>query len=200
MDLKEQKQRLKNAIKERLERMSDNDRKVESRSMCKQLLMNLPHEPLNICAYYPLRDEADVRPALLNMLEMNMRVFLPCFEDGKLAFRQITTIKNLREGPFHIPEPEKDAALLKVEELDYALIPGRGFNKRGDRIGRGNGGYDKWLKTLRAANTKVKVWGIALDCQIHDDIPMEAHDQPMDGIVLARGFVDCALERAKKKA
>ncbi len=198
MDIKDQKHRLKTAIKERMSRVSDGERRAESRSLCKQLVQALPAEPVTFCGYIPLTDEVDLRPAMLTLLEQGCTLFLPCFEDGKLVFRQATSLENLHEGPFHIPEPPKDAPRLHLQDLQYAIIPGRGFNHRGDRIGRGNGGYDKWLSVLRKENPNAQVWGVALQTQIHNDIPVESHDEPVDALVTARGFIDCRAERAKR--
>lgn len=191
MHLPTQKQRLRDATKERLERLSTTDFNAESRSLCKQLLKLLPTEPSVICAYYPIKQEVDIRMALEEILKRGHKLYLPVFEKTKMTYRRAEDLKNLPVGSFHIPEPPKNAPDVVLEEIDYVLLPGRAFDRKGGRLGRGNGGYDKWIKLLKEKNTKAKMWGIALEAQITNEVPMEAHDVPVDAVVTARDFIDC---------
>ena len=136
--------------------------------------------------YVPMSDEADIRPMLDEVIKTH-RLFLPVIEGGKLAFRQATDLDTLVPGPFQIPEPPLGNPLLDVTQPAIVLVPGRAFDRKGDRMGRGNGGYDIWIRAARKANTAVKFWGIALECQIVQDVPLEAHDEKVDAIVTARG-------------
>ncbi len=68
------------------------------------------------------------------------------------------------------------------------LVPGRAFDAKGARLGRGNGGYDKWIAQERSRNAPYQYWGVAFECQVVDEVPVEAHDQKLDAVVTARGF------------
>jgi len=99
-------------------------------------------------------------------------------------------MEELIPGRFDIREPLRSNPELKLEDVDYVFVPGVGFDRNGHRLGRGNGGYDRWLAKLRAVNPNVKVWGIAFEFQLTDSVPIEAHDQIMDGIFTARGLIE----------
>lgn len=58
------------------------------------------------------------------------------------------------------------------------LVPGLGFTAHGARIGRGAGFYDRLL-----AGTNAVRFGVGLDVQIVPQLPVEAHDLPMDYVV-----------------
>ena len=59
-------------------------------------------------------------------------------------------------------------------------MPGLAFDAEGFRLGRGKGHYDRLLPTLRPEAPR---WALALGPQWVDALPVEAHDQPLDGIL-----------------
>ncbi len=188
MSIPEKKSGLRAAIKERLSHLSAKDRSAESRSVCRRILEALPKEPITLCAFYPLSDEADILPLFGELLKRGDSIFLPAHEAGKLLFRKLSSIENLVPGDFGIPEPPMENDRLEAKDLTIALVPGRAFDHSGNRLGRGNGGYDIWIRKQREENPKTQFWGVALECQLTQEIPCEAHDEKVDAIVTARGL------------
>ncbi len=186
MHPRDEKEHLRQAIKERLSHQSDNERHAESRTVCREILKLLPKEPITIAAYFPLKDEVDVRPLLLTLFQKGCDVYLPRFE-GRLVFRKAHDLKNLPAGQFSIPEPLPSSPLLDPKNLNIALIPGRAFDRQGHRLGRGNGGYDIWIREQRKKNPSTHFWGVCLEAQLAEKIPMEEHDETVDAVVTARG-------------
>lgn len=84
---------------------------------------------------------------------------------------------HLELGSFHIEEPVGDD-VVDTSILDLIVVPGVAFDRRGGRLGRGKGYYDRLLSGTRA--TKI---GVAYHFQLLDEIPVEAHDVPMDMII-----------------
>lgn len=189
MDPRSAKSDLREAIKQRLSRMKDHERAAESRSICRRILQNIPQQPSTIAAFFPLTDEADIKPLLPELEKLGHRVFLPCVEKGKLAFRKMATPDTMKKGAFGVMEPPDDAESLDPHELSIALIPGRAFDEFGNRMGRGNGGYDVWMRTQRSLNSQTRMIGVALECQLTHEVPMEEHDERVDAIVTARGLM-----------
>ncbi len=186
MHISEEKQALRESIKQRMSRISQKDRDAEERSLLKRIHVFLGDTPKTIAAFIPLTDEVDIRPLLTELLAKKWTLFLPRFEGGKLAFRQAETLTGLMPGQFGIPEPSLSSALLNPEQLDVVLVPGRAFTKDGKRLGRGNGGYDVWIRTQRAAHPQTKFVGIGLECQVIEHIPVEPHDEAVDTVLTAR--------------
>ncbi len=189
MDVKKAKADLRDAITDRLRRMKPNEHAAESRSLCRRILGALPPAPVTICAFSSLNDEPDIFPLLTELLKRGDHVFLPAHEGNKLAFRQITDMKELTPGKFGILEPSLEGS--KPENIDIALIPGRAYDRQGNRLGRGNGGYDIWLRYARKEHPGMQAWGVILECQLVHDIPMEPHDERVDTVVTARGLMAC---------
>ena len=187
MDIQEQKRTLREAMKQRLQSFSSKEREAESRTLQRTLLKLLPDDLQILAAYMPLSDEPDIRPLLEELLSKGVRIFLPRFEGGGLVFREAKDLQSLTTGALNILEPPSHAPLLDPHVLTHVLVPGRAFDRLGNRLGRGNGGYDKWISIQKEANPATKFWGVCFECQIVSEVPVEDHDAKMDAIVTARG-------------
>lgn len=189
MDPSQQKQHLRNRIKERLAHLNEKDRQAESRSICRRILAELPAEPGVLCAYATMPSEADVSHLFPPLLEQGWKIFLPRFAGAGFEFRQLLAPDALAPGMYRIPEPPASAPLLDPSEATVVLLPGMAFDRRGNRLGRGNGGYDKWLGKVRRNNPSLHVIGVALDCQMVNAIPEEPHDQKVDAVATPRELI-----------
>jgi 5-formyltetrahydrofolate cyclo-ligase len=195
MDIASQKQRLREAVSDRMKTLPERDRQSESRSLCRRVLENLPAGVKTVAAFYPMRSEADIVPLLQEFLKRGIRVFLPRMEGKTFSYRLMTSMETLAPGSLRIPEPDSDAPVLDEKELDLALIPGAAFDRDGNRLGRGNGGYDIWLEKARKENPGLKVWGVALDRQVVNVVPVQPHDRPVDAVVTQRELMKTPAER-----
>lgn len=83
----------------------------------------------------------------------------------------------LELGTFHIEEPTGHD-LTDPAEIELVVVPAVAYDRKGRRLGRGKGFYDRFLKTTKA--TKV---GIGYEFQLLDEIPSEPHDISMDIVV-----------------
>ncbi len=187
MHIQDEKAHLRQSIKDRILRMSDGDRAAESRSICRRIIENMPEGTKIVCGYVALKDEVDLQLAIDELLQHGIELYLPRFDRMELTFRQVTDMKSLIPGELNIREPGFDCPLLERKNADVILVPGRAFDRGGYRIGRGNGGYDKWISKQRTLNPQTKYWGIAFECQLLNEIPTEPHDEKMDMIMTARG-------------
>ncbi len=182
----EAKQQLRDAITQRLSRMDEQARQAESRSVCRRVLEKLPPGPIIIAVYAALKSEVDLTLLIDELLKREATIFFPKYEGGKMVFRSATSMKELKAGQFGILEPPSSNPLLDASSLDYAIIPARAYTKKGKRMGRGNGGYDIWIRAQRKMNPKTQFWGVCFEAQLVDDLPMEEHDETVDAVVTAR--------------
>ena len=83
----------------------------------------------------------------------------------------------LELGSFHIEEPTGNEVTDPME-IELVVVPAVAYDKKGARLGRGKGFYDRFLKSTKA--TKV---GVCYDFQLYDELPTEPHDIGMDIIV-----------------
>lgn len=80
-------------------------------------------------------------------------------------------------GAFHIEEPQGDD-VVDPAEIELVIVPAVAYDRRGNRVGRGKGFYDRLLADTRA--TKI---GVAYDFQLVEDIEADLHDVPVDFVI-----------------
>lgn len=91
---------------------------------------------------------------------------------------------DLAPGPWGIRQPRPGTCEpVELSGVDFVLVPGLGFNAKGDRLGYGRGYYDRLLAGRRAGTALVAG---AFHLQVVDRIPVEAHDVRIDMLVSER--------------
>lgn len=88
--------------------------------------------------------------------------------------------KSWVNGAFGIEEPaDSSSKLLSIHDLDACLIPGLAFDRRGTRLGRGLGYFDRALEGFKG----LKV-GLSFQSQMFtENLPRESIDVSMDVII-----------------
>lgn len=128
-----------------------------------------------ILMYHSLPDELDTRRFISKWKERK-QFFLPRVNGVNLEILPYDESR-LEIGSFHIEEPS-GTDVHPVEEIEVIVVPGVAFDRRGRRLGRGKGFYDRLLATSKA--TKI---GVGYDFQLVDEIPAEEHDIPMNMVI-----------------
>lgn len=134
-----------------------------------------------IFAYFPLGNEADVRPVVREAWRRGKRVAFPKVFGEAMAFFEIRDFSQLHPGTFGVMEPEETFPAEWEDGL--MLVPGVAFDRRGSRMGFGRGYYDRYL----AAHPGCIRMGIAYELQVADEIPVEQTDIPLDILVTETG-------------
>jgi 5-formyltetrahydrofolate cyclo-ligase len=100
------------------------------------------------------------------------RIMNPCL---------LTSGAKLEKGPYGVREPvEHDP--IDIKNLDLVIVPGLAFDKKGNRLGRGKGCYDMFLKRLSSTTSSI---GLAYDFQILPSIPTTKADVSVDRVIFA---------------
>lgn len=131
-----------------------------------------------LAGYWPMRAEADPRPA---MAAHDGPLCLPVVPGRAvpLIFRQWSPGDPLDRGPMGTAHPPETAAQVTPSVL---IVPLAAFDRRGHRLGYGGGYYDRTLQGLRAAGPVTAI-GLAFAGQELPDLPDEPFDQPLDMVV-----------------
>lgn len=142
-----------------------------------------------ITVYVDYRNEVQTRLLIQRLLDLGKTVALPVadFTTCTLTFTAITTLSCLIETNKRLWEPDPCVGPeVPAEDLDLILTPGAAFDRQGYRMGYGGGFYDRLLNRRRPG---VPAIGLAFSEQLVDALPVEAHDQKLDGIVTDAGVL-----------
>ena len=89
--------------------------------------------------------------------------------------------KELEIGPFGIKQPKKDQIKpINLEDIDLVVVPGLAFDRKNNRLGRGGGYYDRFLKKLPSSASTV---GLAFDFQIVENLPVTSLDVKVQALL-----------------
>lgn len=100
----------------------------------------------------------------------------------------------LELGAFYIEEPTGDDT-VSPSDIELMVIPAVAFDRKGNRLGRGKGFYDRLLSSTDAAKI-----GVAYEFQLVESLPVEPHDVPMDMVITQSETLILHPERVKKSA
>lgn len=136
----------------------------------------------NIVAYWSMPDELPTQK-IIETLGTSHNIFLPVIVGQTLSLRLYEGTKRLIKEPrFGVMQPISSVELLPDAARQTAiLVPGIAFAPNGQRIGHGNGYYDRMLVQYLTA---YKI-GIAFVGQHYHRLPVEPHDVPMDRVIFA---------------
>lgn len=143
-------------------------------------------EGLLISAYAGYGDEIDPLPLIQALSQKGHRFCLPCVQEKgqPLIFRAYALGDAVRLGVWNIPEPLSSAPIVHPDVL---LVPLLGFDRQGNRLGRGAGFYDRTLNEARAAR-QITAIGLAYAVQEVPQIPCGPHEAHLDAIVTDQGY------------
>lgn len=178
--------------------VSEADRAAEARALCDHLPAVAGAGEV-VCAYVPVGAEPG-SPALVDRLrEQGARVLLPVSRTGAggeaLPLRWGEYVPGaLVRGRFGLWEPA--GPLLEPQAVAQAaalLVPALAVDRRGVRLGRGGGYYDRSL-CLCAPGTRLIA--VVRDNEVLDELPSEPHDVRMThALTPGRGLVALGVVR-----
>ncbi|HSS26297.1 MAG TPA: 5-formyltetrahydrofolate cyclo-ligase [Mycobacterium sp.] len=170
-------------------------RAKEARMLCEQL------EPVvssgnTVCAYVPVGTE----PGSIEMLDMLLRrsgrVLLPVArttaDETPMPLRwgeyRPGALIAGRWGLLEPPEPWLPESTLA--EASLVIVPALAVDRRGIRLGRGRGFYDR---SLDGRNPQTRLIAMVRDVEFVDELPAEPHDVPMTHALTPRRGVVALL-------
>jgi len=175
------KTQLRTALLAARRAVPDAVREAEVRALCDQLPGVVGPDEI-VCAYVPIGAEPGTLAMVDRLRELCARVLLPVTrtgDDGQplpLLWGEYVP-GALVSGRFDLLEPAEP--VLGSETVGLAsvvLVPALAVDRRGVRLGRGGGYYDRSLSLCRP---DARLIAVVRDEEIVDELPSEAHDVRM---------------------
>ncbi|WP_174562555.1 5-formyltetrahydrofolate cyclo-ligase [Nocardia acidivorans] len=130
-----------------------------------------------VCAYVPVGSEPGSIAMLDALRATGARVLLPVTgEPGPLSWAEYLGPERLRRGRFGLREPDGEPIADALGLAEVIIIPALAVDRRGSRLGRGAGYYDRSLGTSRA---DARLVAVVRDDEVVGNLPEEPHDHRM---------------------
>ncbi len=177
-------------LKKRLS-LSSEDIRDKSRQVFLNLAETVEYKnSQNIMFYVATRSEVQTEEMIKTSIKMGKNIFVPIIltECTNLAPSKIYDFDNeLEKGKKGILEPKREYCRLSPpEDIDLIIIPGVAFDLNGNRIGRGFGYYDNFL---RKTCTSTKIIALAFEMQTVEKIPNDKNDIPVRKIITEKRII-----------
>ena len=180
----------KGAVREEIRRLlaawPKEDRRKASEGIFQTLTARPEWDQTRVLGLYlSLPDEPETRDLIRRAWDQGKKVALP-----KTDIRHGLTWWEILPGPLPAletlwePLPGNHVS-IRPESIEGFCVPGRAFDARGVRLGRGGGHYDR---ALASRSREAWVAGLFFRIQEVENLPREAHDIPLPAVVTEQGW------------
>ncbi len=163
--------------------ISAEQRSEKSRKACENLIsMEQFQQASTVMMFVPLPHEVDTSEAILHAWQLRKVVAVPkiSWQQRHMIAVQINSLETgfstaasgLRTPISGVPVP--------FGEIDLVVTPALGFDRKGNRLGRGGSYYDRFFANAELKATRC---GFGFAEQLLDSIPVTDHDEPVDILV-----------------
>lgn len=191
------KEELRASIRRKMIRMRENlseeTLRQNSREITKRLVaLEAFRSCQNILIFLSLPGEVQTEEIIRISLASGKKVYVPLV-DAKRKRLEISELPGLdiefEAKRFGIREPGPDYINIQLPAvLDFVLVPGLAFDRKGGRIGFGAGYYDRFLKEVSDRVVRV---GVAFNFQVLESVPQTELDVPVQNILTESETIVC---------
>lgn len=188
------KKELRREIKQRLAELSRKDRVDMSKQICRHLLATDVFQKASVVmSFLSLPHEVDTTPIILHAWQQGKTVAVPkvSWEQRHMIPVEIQSLETEMETGNHGLRNPSTGVPVPFEEIDLVLTPGLGFDRQGNRLGRGGAYYDRFFKT---PGLHAERWALSFSVQILEQIPADEKDVPVNAIVTENEIISCTNE------
>jgi 5-formyltetrahydrofolate cyclo-ligase len=173
---------LREMLLKKRQSLSRAERSQKSRVIFRSIRQHpLFQQAVRVACYYDVTPEVMTRPFLGKIIR-EKKLFLPRVDSLKktLTLHRVTALKrDLKKGTYAIWEPKRGCSKMVAGQMDLIIVPGVGFDRQGNRLGRGGGYYDGLLRRSK----KVYKIGICFREQLVKKVPMTRRDVPVNEVI-----------------
>ncbi|XP_022255094.1 5-formyltetrahydrofolate cyclo-ligase-like isoform X4 [Limulus polyphemus] len=188
--LRAAKEAIRAEVKKKLKVMSKDEKFCQSKLITDKLInYDRFKNSHRISIYLNTDHEVQTNGILEYIFKMGKECFIPKY-DQHMDMVKLHSLEDLSKLPltkWNIRQPADDdhrEEALATGGLDLMVIPGLAFDKRGGRIGSGQGYYDIYIdRCLHDPSGRPYLLGLAFQEQMLHSIPMDEHDIIADDIL-----------------
>ncbi|XP_032692704.1 5-formyltetrahydrofolate cyclo-ligase isoform X2 [Lontra canadensis] len=187
------KRSLRAELKQRLRAMSAEERLRQSRLLAQEVMAHSQYQKSKrISIFLSMPDEIETEEIIKDIFRQGKTCFIPRyqFQSNHMDMVRLASpeeISTLPKTSWNIHQPREDEVreeALLTGGLDLIFVPGLGFDEHGNRLGRGRGYYDAYLKRcLREQDVGPYTMALAFREQICLQVPVDENDVKVDEVL-----------------
>jgi 5-formyltetrahydrofolate cyclo-ligase len=134
-----------------------------------------------VAAYISVGSEPATRALVFALWKRGSYVLLPILQaGGDLDWASYEGPDSLVPGPHGLLQPaEPSRGVTAVTSADLVIVPALAVDRRGNRLGRGGGSYDRALARVGPAVPPI---ALLYDRELVDEVPAARRDQPVRAV------------------
>jgi len=175
--------------------LPDASRKDKSRKACDNLIATEQFQRAStVMLYLSLPHEVDTSEVILHAWQLGKTVAVPqiSWEQRHMLPVGITSLETgFSTGKWGLRNPVGGVP-IPFAEIDLVVSPALGFDRQGNRLGRGGAFYDRFFGNRELTASRC---GLAFAEQVVDSIPVTDGDEPVDFLVTDEGIVNCTAQK-----
>ncbi|MDD4991594.1 MAG: 5-formyltetrahydrofolate cyclo-ligase [Paludibacter sp.] len=178
-----EKKIIRQQISDLKKKISETDMQSEADILFSKI-ENLPEfkAATTILMYWSTPDELPTHQIVRKWCYNKIIILPSVINEHEMEFKRYFAIGKMRKGNLGIEEP--DSIESYKGKFDLVIVPGVAFDRKGNRLGRGKGYYDKFL-----SENKILKIGVGFNFQLLDYVPVTRDDIKMDKIITATEIV-----------
>lgn len=183
---------LRHEIKGRLTAMSATARIAKSKAICRQIVESEQfHRAGVVMAFLSLPHEVDTTLLILHAWQQGKTVAVPkiSWEQRHMIPVEITSLETgLHTDHMGLRNPVNGNP-IPFQDINLVITPGLGFDRSGNRLGRGRAYYDRFFAGDKITAAR---WGVSFTEQLCETIPHDATDIAMHAVVTEEEIIQTA--------
>ncbi|KAM8804514.1 5-formyltetrahydrofolate cyclo-ligase-like [Eudromia elegans] len=196
--LRAAKRALRAELRRRLRALGEAEKQRQARLLSRKVIDHPKYQASKrIAIFLSMPDEIQTEEIIKDIFKQGKECFIPRYKPDSnhmdmLKLASVEDISSLPLTSWNIHQPSDDDNVreeaLSGGGLDLIFMPGLGFDKKGNRLGRGKGYYDTYLeRCVKHPSGKPYTIALAFREQICESVPVTENDVPIDEIL----YEDC---------
>lgn len=195
--INDNKKKIRKRMHELIESRSDEELESLSRNIIERLFrLSLWKNSECILTFLSMRGEVNTEPLISRAVTEGKCIGIPRINGENINFYEIIehagALKSeynskLKLNKFGIREPVEGLPLIEPaaypDKRFLVIVPGLGFDREKNRLGRGRGYYDRYISGLKKSAGNFSLLAICFAFQLIDEIPVSNYDEKVDCIV-----------------
>jgi 5-formyltetrahydrofolate cyclo-ligase len=184
------KRDVRTSMRAALAAMTADERHEASAAACERLMgLEAVERASVIMLYMPLASEVDLTPAAVRCFRGAKTVCVPKVDWSRrdMAAAEVSSFDDhVMDVDEHGLRSPRESRPVIPGLIDVVVVPGLAFDARCNRLGRGGGYYDRFLRRRRRGALAI---GLAFDLQVIDAVPADDRDVRVNLLVTDRRVI-----------